>query len=138
LLSDVEETPDVEETVGSRRKPAKKQKPKPVNDGVMTWGLLEQILRHYYEFRSLYEREGIEEICIRGNIVNVHDLLRGIKDLPLRQRQAVVYMCIENLREVDAAQIMLPESKWSSPVGVYKRTGLAKLVKMYYSSEAED
>jgi len=99
----------------------------------MTWQLLDSILRHYPQFRELYECEGVEEINVAGYLINVHTVLDGIEDLPLRQRQAVVYTCLHDMREIDVAQIMLPGAKSAAPVGSYKRKGLKKLVERFYS-----
>lgn len=104
----------------------------------LSWQLLENVLRNYHEFRELYVREGIEEVQIEGFTVNVHDVLQGLEELPERQREAIELTCLRNMREVDAASIMLPDSKWSSPVGAYKRTGLQKLVDKYYTREKEE
>lgn len=104
----------------------------------MSWQLLENILRNYHEFVALYESEGLEEIHLdNGIVVNVYDVLEGIKDLPKRQKQAVVLVCIENRREVDVAAIM-GFTKWSSQVGTYKRLGLKKIVKKYWPEESRE
>lgn len=103
--------------------------------GEMTWGLLESVFRNYYEFYELYTVHGLDEINVNGVRVNVHDILKGVEELPERQRQAVVLMCLENYREVDAAAVMLPGSKWSSPVGAYKRAGLQKIVERAWCDE---
>lgn len=105
---------------------------------MMTWGLYESILKNYYEFYELYVRNGLDEIIVSGVTVNIHDVLNGINDLPERQRQAVVLMCLENMREVDAAAEMLPGSRWSSPVGAYKRTGLSKIVERLWSNDDDE
>ena len=99
----------------------------------MTWQMLEAIYRNYQEFRELYQRTGIDEITLDGGIVvNIHDVLRGIDELPKRQRQAVILMCLRNLREVDTAKIM-GFQKWSSPVSSYKRLGLTKIADKYWN-----
>lgn len=100
--------------------------------GCMTWQLLDAILRHYQEFRALREAEGIDEIAILGYRINLNDLLQGIDELPPRQRQAVFLTCIEDMREIDAAQIMLPGSRSGAPIGTYKRKALSKIVQTYY------
>lgn len=98
----------------------------------MSWQLLDSILRHYPQLRALYEAEGIQEIQVLGYTINVHTILQGINELPMRQRQAVIYTCLMDMREVDAAKIMLPGAKSAAPVGSYKRKGLKKLVDWYY------
>lgn len=106
-------------------------------NGEMTWKLLENILKHYYEFRELFEREGIDELALdNGYTINLFDILSGIEGLPRRQRQAVQLVCIEGLREVDAAREMGFE-RWSSQVGTYKRLGLQKLINNFWPPEGE-
>lgn len=106
-----------------------------ISPGEMSWSLLESVFRNYYEFYELYTVHGLDEINVNGVCVNVHDILQGVEELPERQREAVVLMCLENYREVDAAAVMLPGSKWSSPVGAYKRAGLQKIVERAWSDE---
>lgn len=104
----------------------------------MTPQRLEAVLRHYYEFLALYEDRGIDEITMDdGTVVNILDLLRGIEELPERQKEALVLTCLMNLRERDAARIMgFP--KWSSPVGTYKKLALARLIERYWRIDAEE
>lgn len=104
----------------------------------MTWKLLESVLKNYNEFRALYESEGIEELTLdNGYVINVHDILSGVNSLPQRQRQAVILVCIDNMKEVDAAREM-GFNKWSSQVGSYKRLGLRKLIKWCWPDEQGD
>lgn len=99
----------------------------------MTAYRLEAILRHYVEFRELYEQDGIEEITLEdGLVVNIHDVLRGIEDLPKRQRTALILTCLYNLKEVEAAPLM-GFTKWTSPVSSYKKLALEKLVERWWS-----
>lgn len=104
--------------------------------------MLEGVLKHIHEFWELYLAQGIEELVLEnGYRVNIHDMkavLHGIQDLPDRQREAVTLICIDGLKEVEAAGIMLPGSKWSSPIGAYKRTGLQKLVDRFFNCLDED
>lgn len=101
----------------------------------LNWKLLENILKNYYEFKALYEETGISEICLdNGFVVNYHDILEGLDSLPPRQKQAVWLMCIEGRKEVEVARIMGFE-KWSSPVGMYKRKALRKLVQTKWQDQ---
>lgn len=100
------------------------------------WLMVGRILRHYNEIYEQYKYSGLEEITLPdGDVMNVHDMLEGIKSLPKRQREAVELMCIQGLKEVEASEIMLPGSKWSSPVGAYKRAGLKKLAMLHFGVE---
>ena len=104
----------------------------------MTPYKLEAILRHYAEFRELYEQDGIEEITLDdGYVVNIHDVLKGIEELPKRQRTALIITTLYNLKEVEAAPLM-GFTKWTSPVSSYKKLALEKLVQRYWSEENQD
>jgi len=109
-----------------------------VYKGKMTWKLLESVLKNYNEFRALYEQEGIDELTLdNGYVINIHDILSGINSLPQRQRQAVILVCIDNMKEVDAARVM-KFNRWSSQVGSYKRLGLKKLIRWCWPDEKGD
>ena len=98
---------------------------------------LEAILRHYAEFRELYETQGIEELTLEdGLVVNIHDVLRGIDELPKRQKTALILTCLYNLKEVEAAPLM-GFTKWTSPVSSYKKLALEKLVQRWWSENGE-
>lgn len=115
----------------------------------MTPYRLESILRHYEEFWDLYEQHGVEEITLEdGLVVNIHDVTRGISDLPKRQKEALILTCLANKKEVDAAPLMgfvdkvLPDGTikkgWTSPVSSYKKLALEKLCKRYWNDEDID
>lgn len=106
-------------------------------DGINIYKM-EAILRHYDEFRALYESEGIDEIPIgNGFTVNIHDILSGIDELPRRQKMALVLTCLMNMKEVDAAPLM-GFKKWTSPVSSYKKLALEKLVERWKEQNAEE
>lgn len=98
----------------------------------MTPYKLEAILRHYQEFAALYESSGIEEISLDdGTVVNIHDILKGIDELPKRQKTALILTCLYNMKEVDAAPLM-GFTKWTSPVSSYKKLALEKLCQKWW------
>lgn len=98
---------------------------------------LESIFRHYDKWVALYEDRGFSEITLEdGMVVNIHDILQGIDELPKRQREALILTCFMGLKEVEAAPI-LGFKKWTSPVSSYKRLALRKLVDRYWSDPAE-
>lgn len=99
------------------------------------WKTLEAVLRHHQEFLELYRSTGQSELTLEGGyVVNIFDVLRGIDELPRRQRQAVKLMVLLGLREKDCARIM-GLSKWTSPASSYKREGLQKLVERWWSED---
>ena len=106
---------------------------KSLDEKGMTPYKLEAILRHYYEFKELYEQRGFEEFCLEdGTVVNINDLLTGIERLPKRQRTALILTCLMGKKEVEAAPLM-GFTKWTSPVSSYKKLALEKLVEWYWS-----
>ena len=98
----------------------------------MTPQKMEIILRHWADFRELYEATGVDELQLgKKIIVNIHDILQDIVLLPKRQREAIQLTCLQGLREIDAAKIMGLAGR-SSPVGAYKRLGLKKLASRWH------
>jgi len=105
----------------------RKSRKQEIVQGQMTWQILERLLNNYREWYEIYKTSGNPELeLLNGVTVNIYDLLEGIKELPLRQRQAVVLSCLENRKEVEVAKIM-GFTKWSSQVGMYKRKALKTL-----------
>jgi hypothetical protein len=101
----------------------------------MTIERLEALFRNFNEFQALYEDLGIQEITLdNGIVVNIHDLLQGIDELPKRQKEALILTCFMGLKEVEAAPL-LGFTKWTSPVSSYKRLALRKLVDRYWTEE---
>lgn len=66
-----------------------------------------------------------------GEEVYLGDMMRGIDDLPPRQREAFVMICLQGYTETAATRVMLPNSKWSTPVQQYADTALARMVAAY-------
>lgn len=85
---------------------------------------LERILRNYHELQEMWIRRNFTEIPVGRHVIDFRDVLEGMSQLTDRQLYSVVLVCIEGLREVDAAKVIIPDSKWSSPIGAYKRAGL--------------
>lgn len=104
----------------------------------LDWRTLEAVLRHHGEFLELYRTTGQFELTLEGGyVVNLFDVLRGIDELPRRQRQAVKLMCLKNMREKDCARVM-GLAKWTSPASSYKRDGLQRLVEKYWTDEGDE
>jgi hypothetical protein len=97
---------------------------------------LKRIYQHREHFRALLESgemelPGIVTIPDTGEEVYLGDLMVGIDSLPPRQRQAFELICLQGYTETDATKIMLPDSKWSTPVQQYADTALARMVRAY-------
>lgn len=65
-----------------------------------------------------------EDICL-------DDLMVGIETLPPKQRQAFELICLQSYTETAATEIMLPNSRWSTPVQQYADEGLDKMIRAY-------
>ena len=118
-------------------KPQRRSRKQEVIKGKMTWQVLERLLNNYWEWREAYRVSGNPELqLLNGVTVNIHDVLKGIKDLPPRQKQAVILSCLENRKEVEVAKIM-GFTKWSSPVGMYKRRALKNLCDTIWSEDVD-
>jgi hypothetical protein len=105
--------------------------------GVMTWQLLERILKNYHLWYDVYQKTGKSSIYINGMLIDYFELLSGIDKLPPRQREALSLTCLENQKEADAARIM-GFDKWSSQVGMYKRKALKTLCDNYWNQRTDD
>lgn len=102
---------------------------------------LEIILRHFREFRAIFEDTGNPEFHLPDPdggvwILNVLDIDQGIRDLPPRQRAALALCCIYNRKEVEVARIMGLKKRKS--VGQYKQLALQKLIERAWAGYAED
>jgi len=121
----------------NEEKPQRKSRKQEVIKGKMTWQILERLLNNYYEWKEAYRVSGNPDLqLLNGVTVNIHDVLKGIADLPPRQKQAVILSCLENRKEVEVAKIM-GFTKWSSPVGMYKRRALKNLCDTIWSEDVD-
>ena len=106
----------------------------------MTPEKLELILRHYSEFVEIWQTTQREEFMIPDGDgpsipLNIHDLDREMRRLPMRQRTALVLTCVYNHREVDVHRMMGLKGRRSSPVGAYKKIALRKLCERLWGAD---
>jgi hypothetical protein len=94
---------------------------------------LYQNLEHFNSLREsglmditaiVTDPETSEDICL-------DDLMVGIEGLPPKQRQAFELICLKSYTETAATEIMLPNSRWSTPVQQYADEGLDKMIHAY-------
>lgn len=71
-----------------------------------------------------------------GEEIYLSDLMVGIDDLPPRQREAFTLICLQGYTETAATKVMLPNSRWSTPVQQYADTALARMVAAYDKKQA--
>ena len=91
--------------------------------------VFKRIFQNYYHWRSLREVGEVDDVLdIDGEEIYFGDLMTGIDTLPLRQRQAFELICLRGYTESAATAILLPNSRWSTPVQQYSDVGLKKMV----------
>lgn len=94
--------------------------------------VFKRIYQNYFHWRSLRESGEVDDILkIDGEEIYFGDLMTGIETLPLRQRQAFELICLQGYTESAATAILLPNSRWSTPVQQYSDDGLKKMVAAY-------
>lgn len=94
--------------------------------------IFKRIYQHYYHWQSLRETGEVGDILdIDGEEIYLGDLMTGIETLPTRQRQAFELICLRGYTESAATAILLPNSRWSTPVQQYSDDGLKKMILAY-------
>ncbi len=71
-----------------------------------------------------------------GEEIYLDDLMVGIDSLPPRQREAFEMIVLQGWTETDATKVMLPDSKWSTPIQQYSDTALERMVAAYDAKQA--
>jgi hypothetical protein len=91
--------------------------------------IFKRIYQSYYHWKSLREAGEVGDvICIEGVDFYLGDLLVGLETLPRRQRQAFELICMRGYTESAATALLLPNSRWSTPVQQYSDDGLKKMI----------
>lgn len=95
--------------------------------------IMKRVFINMEHWRAQQEDHGMSPVLctIDGEDVYYFDLLIGIDTLPLRQRQAFELICLQGYTESAATEILLPNSKWSTPVQQYSDDGLKKMIAAY-------
>lgn len=94
--------------------------------------VFKRIFQNYFHWQSLRETGEVGDVlCVDGEEIYFGDLMTGIDTLPLRQRQAFELICLRGYTESAATAILLPHSRWSTPVQQYSDDGLKKMVAAY-------
>jgi hypothetical protein len=94
--------------------------------------LFKRVYQNYFHWKSLRETGGVGDVLsVDGEEIYLGDLMTGIETLPLRQRQAFELICLRGYTESAATAILLPNSRWSTPVQQYSDDGLRKMVLAY-------
>lgn len=94
--------------------------------------VFKRIYQNLYHWQSLRETGEVSDVLdVDGEEIYIGDLMTGIETLPLRQRQAFELICLRGYTESAATAILLPHSRWSTPVQQYSDDGLKKMVAAY-------
>lgn len=94
--------------------------------------VFKRVYQNYYHWKSLRESGEVSDILdVDGEEIYLGDLMTGLDILPLRQRQAFELICLQGYTESAATAILLPHSRWSTPVQQYSDDGLKKMVSAY-------
>lgn len=90
--------------------------------------------QHLEHWKALMEDRGMEPVITdpeSGEDIYINDLLVGRDSLPPRQRQAFDLICLRGYTETAARDILLPNSKSSTPVQQYADSGLIRMIQAY-------
>lgn len=99
--------------------------------------IFKRIYQNYYHWRSMRESGQIDDIIVvDSEEIYFGDLMTGLEILPPRQRQAFELICLQGYTESAATEIMLPNSRWSTPVQQYSDDGLRKMISAYDAKQS--
>lgn len=99
--------------------------------------LFKRVYQNYHHWCSLRETGEVDDVLtVDGEEIYLGDLMTGIDTLPLRQRQAFELICLQGYTESAATAILLPNSRWSTPVQQYSDDGLKKMVIAYDAKQS--
>jgi hypothetical protein len=102
---------------------------------------MKRLYQHLEHFKSQLEAGNftlplIVTIPDTGEEVYLDDLMVGIDSLPPRQREAFELICLQGFTETDATRIMLPHSRWSTPIQQYADSALGRMIDAYDAKQA--
>lgn len=100
--------------------------------------IFKRIYQNMEHWRAQQEDYGMSPVIttIDGEDVYYFDLMTGVDTLPLRQHQAFELICLQGFTESAATEILLPDSKWSTPVQQYSDDGLKKMITAYDAKQS--
>jgi hypothetical protein len=104
--------------------------------------VFKRVFNVLFEWRSLAETGDIHGSAIVliptpiGEEIYAPHLLVGLDTLPKRQREAFIYLCLKGMTESEGAELMLPNSKWSTPVQQYSDMALDRMIEAYDLAQA--
>lgn len=93
---------------------------------------------HISHWKALIEDYGMSDVITsdEGEDIYLRDLLVGLDYLPPRQRQAFELICLRGYTETAARDILLPNSKSSTPVQQSAEAALIRMIQYYDDKQA--
>lgn len=103
--------------------------------------IFKRIYQNMEHWRALQEDSGMSPIIttIDGEDVDYFDLMTGydaLAHIAPQQYKAFGLICLQGYTESAATKVLLPESKWSTPVQQYSDDGLKKMIAAYDEKQA--
>jgi hypothetical protein len=99
--------------------------------------VFKRLYQQYFYWCAMRETGEIGDVVsIEGTDYYLGDLLTGLDTLPRQQRRAFELICLRGFTESAATKIVLPESRWPTPVQQYADDGLRKMVAAYDAKQA--
>jgi len=101
-----------------------------------------QIFKRVYQnlqvWDALREDRGMSDVIPTedGEDIFRGDLMVGYQYLPPRQQQAFNLICLQGYTETAARDVLLPNSKSSTPVQQYADSGLIRMIAAYDAKQA--
>jgi hypothetical protein len=100
--------------------------------------IFKRAYQHMQHWQALIEDHGMSDIITSddGEDIYLRDLLVGIDYLPPRQRQAFELICLRGFTETAARDVLLPNSKSSTPVQQSAESALIRMIAYYDDKQA--
>jgi hypothetical protein len=100
--------------------------------------VFKRCFQHIDHWKALIEDHGMSDVITsdEGEDIYLRDLLVGIDYLPPRQRQAFELICLRGYTESAARDVLLPNSKSSTPVQQSAESALIRMIAYYDDKQA--
>jgi hypothetical protein len=100
--------------------------------------IFKRAYQHMQHWQALIEDHGMSDVITsdEGEDIYLRDLLVGFNYLPPRQRQAFELICLRGYTETAARDVLLPNSKSSTPVQQSAESALIRMIAYYDDKQA--
>jgi DNA-directed RNA polymerase specialized sigma24 family protein len=99
--------------------------------------ILQNILKSWQLWHAHIETGGSPFLTVDGEDYSFYDILDGLNSLPPRQRQAVFYMTVMDMSELQTAKTMKFKNVNITPVSQYRSLGIDRILD-YLDSTPEE